>query len=78
MFAFPHEDTASLNAFYGDPRGHNGEADPHWAAENLVLWTPPYPMFYSDEIRSPLTHFRFHKKCVEAFDAAFKDARVDL
>jgi hypothetical protein len=76
--SWPHEDVASLNAFYGDPRGPNGKENPTWAAKNLVSWAPPYPMFYSDGQRTPLRHLRFHKKCVEAFDAAFKDVLATL
>lgn len=78
LAAWPHEDTAALNAFYGDPHGNNGEASPAWQAANLVAWAPAYPMFYSDEARSPLLHLRIHKKCVATFDAAFKDVLATL
>jgi hypothetical protein len=71
--AWPRENVAALNAFYGDPRGPNGAESPTWAARNLTLWIPPYPMFYSDEDRTPLHRLRVHKKCIAAFDAAFKD-----
>ena len=72
--AWPRENVAALNAFYGDPRGHNGEASPSWEALNLAMWIPPYPIFYSDEDRTPLRHLRVHKKCIQFFAAAFKDA----
>lgn len=75
---WPHEDSAALDAFYGDPRGRNGEASPSWQALNLVMWRPPYPLFYSDEKRSPLEHLRVHKKCVATFDAAFRDVLATL
>ena len=58
MSIWPHEDIRALMAFYGDPRGHNGEASVAWQAENLVAWTPPYPLFYSDADKTPLHHLR--------------------
>ena len=73
MSIWPHEDVASLNAFYNDPRGSNGEASAAWESANLVLWTPPYPMFYSDGKMTPLNHLRVHKKCLDTFNAAFSD-----
>jgi hypothetical protein len=74
----PHEDIASLNAFYGDPRGPNGQASARWSLENLVHWAPPYPMFYSDGIHTPMLHLRVHKKCIDAFNAAFNDVLASL
>ena len=76
--AWPRETVAALNAFYGDPRGHGGEASSSWSALNLVMWIPPYPIFYSDEDRTPLHHLRVHKKCIATFDAAFKDVLGSL
>lgn len=75
---WPHEDTAALNAFYGDPRSHDGREDAAWAAANLVKWTPPYPIFYSDDKRSPLLHMWVHKKCLATFNAAFVEAKLVL
>jgi len=75
---WPHEDIRALMAFYGDPRGHNGEASVAWQAENLVAWTPPYPLFYSDADKTPLHHLRIHKKCRDTFDAAFLDVLKTL
>jgi hypothetical protein len=75
---WPHEDVVTLNAFYGDPRGRNGEANPPWEAANLVHWTPPYPMFYSDGKHTPMTHLRVHRKCLDAFNAAFGDTLATL
>jgi hypothetical protein len=69
---WPHEDVDSLNAFYGNPRG--GEtANPRWEAANIVLWEPPYPMFYSDGHRTPLPHIRVHMKVLKTFNEAFSD-----
>jgi hypothetical protein len=75
---WPHEDTSALDAFYGDPRGHDGRESPAWAAQNLVKWVPPYPLFYSDDKHSPLLHLWVHKKCLAAFNAAFKEVLTVL
>ncbi len=78
MSSWPHEDVQALNAFYGDPRGANGEASSSWQAANLVAWSPPYPMFYSDGKRTPLPHLRVHRKCLSTFSEAFAEALATL
>jgi hypothetical protein len=78
MSEYPHEDVAALNAFYGDPRGANGRPNPHWEADNIVLWTPPYPMFYTDGAHTPLHHLRVHKKVRDVFDAAYLEVLKTL
>ena len=75
---WPHEDIASLNAFYGDPRGSHGEADLSWQIGQLAWWYPPYPMFYSDGKHTPMRHLRVHKKCLSTFEAAFEDVLKTL
>lgn len=72
MTDWPHEDTAALNAFYGDPRGGEN-ADRAWELQNIVFWTPPYPMFYSDGKETPLPRIRVHKKTLQTFTDAFTD-----
>ena len=69
---FPHEDVLNLNKFYGDPSGDNGEVDPKWFKENIVAWTPPYPMFFNASGQQFKT-MKLHKKVVNVFDAAFKE-----
>lgn len=51
------------DAFYGNPRGRNGQPSAKWEAENLVKIIPPYQMFYDGK---PIKSFRMHKKCAEA------------
>jgi hypothetical protein len=78
MTAWPRDDMASMCAFYGDPRGRNGNVSLTWANANLVPWTPPYPMLYSDGKRTPLRTLTVHRKCRDTFDAAFKDVLAQL
>lgn len=74
---WPHENERSLNEFFGDPRGR-GRANPKWEAENLVRWTPPYPMFYSGDPREPMEHLELHKKVAPYFTAAFEAVLKEL
>jgi hypothetical protein len=72
---FPHEDTVNLNKFFGDPRGSNGQVSKKWYAENIVKWTPPYPIFYSDGKRTPLKTMLLHKKVVDVYTAAYTEVK---
>lgn len=72
---FPHEDSVNLNKFFGDPRGRNGQVSRKWYSENIVKWTPPYPLFYSDGKRTPLRTLLLHKKVVPVYTAAFTEVK---
>lgn len=63
---WPHDDNASLIAFYGDPGSRI-------FAQNLVPFTPPWQMYYKDDATrvTPVRHFVVHRKCVAAFTRAF-------
>ncbi len=62
---WPHDDTASKNAFYGDFHS------PGWQALNLVHMQPPFAMFYA---KQPLTHgILVHKKIVPALTLVFAE-----
>lgn len=65
MTAWPHDDTASKNAFYGDFHS------PGWQALNLVHIVPPFHMFYA---KQPLAHgILVHKKIVPALTLVFAE-----
>lgn len=70
---FPHEDIVSLIKFYGDPRGSNGQVSKKWWAENIVKWTPPYQLYYSDGNRTKLKTMFLHKKVVDVYTAAYTE-----
>ena len=58
----PHDDTASLIAFYGNPDASNFE-------DNIVRVTPPFPLTYGGQ---PWPHaIKFHRKCAPAYEQAF-------
>jgi peptidoglycan hydrolase-like protein with peptidoglycan-binding domain len=70
-FAFPHDDTASMIAFYGDPSVNNAQ----WQAANLVPVIPPWPMVGgdSDDGETPVKDIYFHRKCAPNLLAAMND-----
>lgn len=59
---------SQCDKFYGDPRGKNGAVNVAWEAANIVSITIPYRMTYAGK---PVKTIRVHKKCAEAFKAAF-------
>lgn len=61
----PHDDTASLIAFYGNPDASDFD-------RNMVGVTPPFPLTYEGKLWPHA--IQFHKKCAPLFDAAFKSA----
>ena len=68
---FPHDDTASLIAFYGDPSVNNTA----WQEANLVPVVPPYQMFGgdNDDGTSPVKDIYFHKLCAPNLLASLTD-----
>jgi hypothetical protein len=68
---FPHDDSASLIAFYGDPSVNNTA----WQEANLVPVVPPYQMFGgdNDDGTSPVKNIYFHKRCAPNLLAALTD-----
>src|ERR1700737_3851960 len=77
MSRWPHDDPASLAAFYGNP--NNGEP-----GRQLVPVTPPFNMYYDGK---PVPHIMFHRKAASALSAAFEtiwehygknQAKIDL
>ena len=62
---WPHDDTASKNAFYGDFHS------PGWQALNLVHMLAPYALYYDKQL---LAHgILVHKKTVDALTAVFAE-----
>jgi hypothetical protein len=78
MIGWPMQN--QCDAFYGNPRGRNGQASRAWESANLVTISPPWPLFYAGKPAK----LRVHKKCADAFRLWFeavwtnagKDARV--
>ncbi|WP_028136163.1 M15 family metallopeptidase [Bradyrhizobium japonicum] len=63
MARWPHDDPASLAAFYGDPeKGEPGN--------QLVPVVPPFQMYYAGK---PIKSIRFHRKAADALKAALDE-----
>lgn len=63
---------SECDAFYGNPRGRNGQPSAKWEAINLTRIIPPYQMFYDGK---PIKSFRVHSKCARAMLAALVSIR---
>ncbi len=63
--AWPHDDTDSLIAFYGDPRRDD------FVEQNLVYAAPPWKMVLSWDTAHSVQRFLFHRRCKDALDRAF-------
>lgn len=63
MSRWPHDDPASLKAFYGDP----GRGEP---GRQLVPIVPPFKMYYDGK---PIKAIQFHKKAAPALKAALDE-----
>ena len=62
---WPHDDTASKNAFYGDFHS------PGWQDFNLVHYTAPFMMYYA---KKPLKHgLLVHRKIMPAIAQVFDE-----
>lgn len=64
---FPHDDTASLVSFYGDP-GPGFES-------NLTVVVPPWHMTYEGR---PVRGVRIHRKCAASLQAVFEDIAAQV
>lgn len=62
---WPHDDTASKNAFYGDFHSKG------WQDHNLVRFVPPFQMYYD---KQPMRHgILVHEKIVPALKLVFDE-----
>ena len=56
------------DAFYGNPRGRNGQPSLKWESQNLVRLTPPFQMYYDHK---PIKSIRIHRKIFDALGRIF-------
>ncbi len=83
---------SACNDFYGNPRGTNGQANPAWEKNNLVLVKAPWQLVLAWEPETRTSGIRVHRKCAtslgrildviwEAFgrdEAAIREAGLHL
>jgi hypothetical protein len=70
MSKWPKDTLQEKIAFYGDPRGGNGQVNQKWYAANIIRVTPPFKMYYAGK---PVSGIAFHKKCKDALSAALEE-----
>lgn len=70
---WPTENKKAMDAFYGDPDGGHGGANPKWEAANVVELVPPYEMRFSWGPK--VEKLRFHKRCRDAFGEALLEVK---
>lgn len=68
---WPHDDTAALKRFYGDPTGQHGEASPLWQARNLVVVPFPWVARLAWDTNSKTKGARFHRLAAPALERVF-------
>jgi len=69
LTAWPRQDAASLNAFYGNPdTNHDGVADRAWEDANLTRLAPAYRMALAWDKTKQVSAIRVHKKCAASLD----------
>jgi hypothetical protein len=54
---------SGCDAYYGDPRGKNGQASAKWESANLVKVPVPWKMVASWDPNIPIKSIRVHKNC---------------
>lgn len=54
---------AECDAFYGNPRGRDGNVSERWYRENVVKIVPPYKVMFG---HIPVTKILVHRKCAES------------
>ena len=59
---------SQCDAFYGNPRGRNGQASGQWEKANLVRIAPPFKMQFAGK---PVTSISVNKKCAESLGRVF-------
>lgn len=57
---------SECDAYYGNPRGRNGEASAKWEAENLVRVPVPWVLVASWDAKIRIKSIRAHKKCADS------------
>lgn len=64
MAVWPHQN--EVDAFYGNPRGHDGEADAAWVAQNITKVSVPWKLMTAWAPHAPVAGIRVHRKCADS------------
>lgn len=61
---------SECDAFYGDPRGTNGQPSPKWMRANLIQLPVPFKMTYAGKAVSTIL---IHRKCADSLKRVLED-----
>lgn len=77
----PHGKKAVIE-FYGNPALPSGNLNPNWSEANIVSMELPYPMYYSWDMKTPITHVKVHRKVASSLKSilrqVYNHARVEV
>jgi hypothetical protein len=65
MSKWPNQN--DVDAFYGNPRGRNGNPSPTWEAGNIVRIATPWSLVTAWDL-SPVRTIRVHRKCSDSLN----------
>lgn len=61
---FPKQ--SNVDAFYGNPRGKNGQPSAKWERQNLVIVKSPWRMVLAWDVTARVSGVRIHRNCAES------------
>lgn len=61
---------SECDAFYGNPRGNDGNASSSWESKNLIYIVSPYQLWMGD---IKINRIKIHKKCADSLIRVMSD-----
>ncbi len=68
MAKWPHQN--DVDAFYGNPRGLDGQESAAWVSDNIVRLSPPWKLVTAWDFQ-PVKAIRIHRLCSESLARVF-------
>lgn len=65
MSTWPHQ--SEVDAFYGNPRGIDGDANKSWEKKNIVKLPAPWKLVTAWDFQ-PVRGIRIHQRCADSLD----------
>ena len=68
MSKWPHQ--SEVDAFYGNPKGKNGEPSRKWESSNIIRIKAPWKLVTAWD-NSPISSIRLHRLCSDSLNKIF-------